>query len=883
MKTWQQLPDKLAEADDSAVLTSLSDRGKVSVSGKELADQSESLAAGLAKEGIKAGDPVAVIGANSADWVIACLAVLRCGAVCVPMDAQFSDEQLRHVLNLSQPKLAFVSQRIAGRIENLSLDNPPRCLCLEKDTKPYWRHYISDKQHDFPERKPNDVALIFFTSGTTGPPKGVPLTHRNLMHQLDVFRGLQLADADDQMLMPLPLHHVYPFTVGLLVPLALGVAILFPAGLSSAQLSSALQEQPVTLILGLPRLYRALIAGIEYRIARLRWLLRLPVQGAVTLSLALRSRFGIRAGRWFLWPLHRRLAPELRMLVSGGAPLSPELALRLEGYGWQVGSGYGLTETSPLLTLNPPRSRQLKGVGKPVKGVEIRIENKQDGFGEVLAKGPNVFAGYLNDPDKTEAAFTEDGWYQTGDRGRLDSEGRLHLAGRFSTLIVTESGENIQPDEVEDAYAQHPAIKEIGVLERDHKLVGVVVPDPGGVVGDVKAALADALEEQARTLPSYQRLSGYEISRGKLPRTRLGKIRREKLEEQYDALREGEADDSAGAVPVEEMKKDDQALLEDEAAYSVWNMLGKRYANRKLSPDSSFAYDLGVDSLGWLELGFEIEEASGVKLRDSDIEQIETVRDLLQIVAEKTPDKSHTADADPMQRPEKVLSEKQQRWLRPLSPFLRHVAACGYHINRALFKLYFQLGVTGKARLPDEGGCLIIPNHASYLDPPALAAALDNKTLLRTHWAGAQEIITSNALLRFVARAARVVPVSPRAGARVSLAYGATILNAGNPLVWFPEGRMARSGKLQPFQPGAAMLAAHFRVPLIPVTIEGSHHALPPGRWWPRPRKIKVCFGEALDANQLAKEGDGEKAYQRINDALHRRLREQLHDESALT
>src|SRR5207247_2153317 len=223
-----------------------------------------------------------------------------------------------------------------------------------------------------------------------------------------------------------------------------------------------------------------------------------------------------RLCKWLFRSLHKRFGEKLRLLASGGAALDPELASKLEALGWQVAIGYGLTETSPLLTLNLPGKARRDSVGKPFPGVKIRIdsealekEERVNGHevGEILARGPNVFAGYRNLEDKTKEVFTDDRWFRTGDMGYFDDSDELHILGRISTLIKTESGEKVQTEDLEEAYAEESAIREIGVLEKKGKLVALIVPEQAGRGNETKDAVRKAVEAASKRLPSHKRIS----------------------------------------------------------------------------------------------------------------------------------------------------------------------------------------------------------------------------------------------------------------------------------------------------------------------------------------------------------------------------------------
>jgi long-chain acyl-CoA synthetase len=316
-----------------------------------------------------------------------------------------------------------------------------------------------------PGLEPGDGAALFYTSGTTGAAKGLPLSHANLAFQIRSPLGADLVSEDDRILLPLPLHHVYPFVMGMLTPLAAGLPIILPHSLTGPQLVRALREGETTLIVGIPRLYDALYSGIEERIRSVGRLPAALFKNGVELFARLRRLTGLDAGRMALRPLRRRLGPRLRVLASGGAALEPDLAAKLEGLGWRVAIGYGLTETAPLLTLDPPGATKLGSVGRPVLGVEITIDpsavpeeagrSGSSDRGKILACGPNVFCGYRNRPEETGKVF-DDGWFRTGNLGSFDDEGYLYVTGRVCTLIVTPGGKNVQPETVEAAYLENP-------------------------------------------------------------------------------------------------------------------------------------------------------------------------------------------------------------------------------------------------------------------------------------------------------------------------------------------------------------------------------------------------------------------------------------------
>jgi long-chain acyl-CoA synthetase len=470
--------------------------------------------------------------------------------------------------------------------------------------------------------------------------------------------------------------------------------------------------------------------------------------------------------------------------------------------------------------------------------------------------------------------LTKDGWFRTRDLGHFDEDGYLYVTGRASTLIVTEGGKNIQPEEVEEAYLGNPIIREIGVLQRDGRLVAVIVPDLDEIrrrVAEIDRSIRQAVEEVSDHLPSYQRISEYAITHLPLERTQLGKIRRHLLEERFDVAKRGAegVSEAVGPISIEEMLEADRTLLENPAAREVWELLAKRYSDRLLTPDTSPQLDLGIDSLGWMDLTLEIDQSASVELSEEAIGRIYTVRELLNEVAEQAKaGGSSVPQALPLEQPEMVLSEYQKGSLEPFGPVKTTVARGIFAINRAIARKVFGMSIEGIEHLPREGSFVLTPNHVSSLDPCAIAAALDYRHLRHTYWAGRADTAFSNPLKRLVSRLGHVVPIDSHRAVFSSLAFGAAVLKRQEKLVWFPEGHRSHTGELQPFRPGLGVLLDRFPVPVVPVFIRGTHQAMPPGKAWPRPKKLTITFGKPLDPRELEQRGEGEQPQDRIVRAL---------------
>ncbi|MBI5688231.1 MAG: AMP-binding protein [Verrucomicrobia bacterium] len=892
----------LAGRADLPAVIALQESGAERWSCGELADGAQRLARGLAEAGVRRGDHVAMLAENRPEWIVAALAVMAAGGVVVPLDAQLADKPLVHCLADSEARFVFTTADGAARIERLCPAPGPKLILLDaaQEDGRSWRRLLPDKAAALPRIEPGDPATLFYTSGTTGAPKGVPLTHANLAHQMNMVVEVNLAFAGDRVLLPLPFHHVYPFVIGLLAMLAVGAMIVLPHALTGPQLARALHEGDVTVLMGVPRLYSALWTGIQSRVESAGRVRAALFNALLGLSGWLRRSFGVSAGKFLLRSLHKQLAPSLRIAASGGAALDAELAAKLDGLGWQVAIGYGLTETAPLLTINPPSSGRLASAGRPAPSVEICIDPdarpgeagdeatpcpprarraaKPGEQGEILARGPNVFSGYRHLPDDTRGAFTTDGWFRTGDLGCLDADGFVYVLGRLSTMIVAASGKNIDPETVEDAYLASGVIHEIGVLQAGGRLVAVIVPEPAKIPArnghHVAAAVRRAVEERSAKLPSYQRISDYVIVSEPLERTRLGKLRRHTLAGRYQgakaALKAGEA--QAGALPPGLMSPEDRALLENAAASAVWQWLAARHSDKRLTPDTSPQLDLGVDSMAWLNLTLTIGQLAGVELGEDAIARVQTVRDLLREVAAASAAGQRTPPADPLDEPEKKLTDEQKQWIQPLGPLALAWSAMWFEFNRLVMRGVFRVRAVGVEHLPARGPFVLAPNHASYLDPFAVAAALRPRVQRQTYWAGWTGVAFGNVFARFGSRLSQVVPIDPERGVVSSLAFCAAVLRRGKNLVLFPEGERSASGQLLPFRPGVGILLRRIPAPVVPVFIHGSYDALPVGRALPRLKQITIIFGKPLDPRDLERQGIGAEPHDRIAQALRERV-----------
>jgi long-chain acyl-CoA synthetase len=401
-------------------------------------------------------------------------------------------------------------------------------------------------------------------------------------------------------------------------------------------------------------------------------------------------------------------------------------------------------------------------------------------------------------------------------------------------------------------------------LEHDNRLVGLFVPEPEAQ----RARSRDELYQHFRRevarlspqLPSYARIGDLAITTQPLPRTQIGKLRRHELPEIFVQEKSG----AGRPEPEAAVTGADRALLETAPADRIWPWLKERFAGHTLTLATSPHLDLGLDSFDWMSLTMELDERFGVRLSEEAVARVNSLRDLLEEATQAT-------EAAP-EEPGRV-SPEQERWLEPRGFVERALAGALLAINRWLLRALFRVRVEGLEHVPRHGPYLITPNHESYLDPLALCAVLPWAQLRTLYWAGWVGLLFRGPITRLFSRVFQILPVDPERGLTSTLALGREVLERGHPLVWFPEGGRSTDGWLHAFLPGVALLLERTGVPAVPVWIEGTFEAWPPGQRLPRPHRVSIRIGAPLtlaDLDADGGEGDG-----------HRRIAERLRDKVA--
>jgi long-chain acyl-CoA synthetase len=520
------LDERLTCFADRAALRHESAEGGVEITYQQLRARIAIAAARLRARGVASGARVALLCENRPEWVVSLFGALAAGATVVPLDTKLGTAEIAVLLGHARPHtvLASTAQRAraieAARAAGLAAD-----AVLVVDDGAFAREDTLDERALTVTHCPDETALIVYTSGTTGQPKGVAITFGNLMHQVKAVDAAIGAQGRERFLSVLPLCHLYELICGLLVPLTRGATISYPGGetLLPSELSRIMRERKITSIVGVPLLYRALSRGIGAELKRASR----PARALVATIGAIASLIPFeKIKRALHRPILKSFGGALHQLYAGGAPLDPEVARGFERMGLRIFQGYGLSETSPVIATCTPSAYRLGSVGRPLPGVEVRIA-----AGEIQTRGPNVMAGYVDRPDLTAQVMTDDGWLRTGDLGRLDDDGYLYVTGRAKDVIVLGGGKKVYPDEVELLLADHPAFAEVCVLgvptRHGHEEVcAVVVPAPAN------ANEVDPEQEIARMLAgvaAFKRPTRVLVRREPIPRTTTRKAKRQVL------------------------------------------------------------------------------------------------------------------------------------------------------------------------------------------------------------------------------------------------------------------------------------------------------------------------------------------------------------------
>jgi long-chain acyl-CoA synthetase len=820
------------------------------VSYARLREMAERTAAWLAMIGLDAGQRAAILADNDAAWCAAYLGILRRGAIAVPLDTNYKSSQVRTLLVDSGARVLFTTAKHLTTVLGARAEGAELTIVLLHGSDPAAVSFEAMVGGNLPappvppcSSRPSDPAVILYTSGTTSDPKGVVLTHANLLAERDGAFAVVRVDSGDAVLGVLPLFHALAQMANLLLPLSIGARVVFLETINTTELLRALKERGITVFACVPQFFYLIHQRVQGELDKRGALARGLFRSLLTTNRVLR-RVGWNAGSWLFRRVHAVMGRRMRIMVTGGSKFDSAIGADLSAMGFNILQAYGLTETSGAATLMRPGDSHLEAVGHPLPGVEVRIGAPEAGDegatdGEVLIRGPVVMQGYFNRADATAAALDAEGWLHTGDLGRLDPEGRLLITGRRKELIVLSSGKNIYPEEIEAVYRRSAFIREICVLglgrpgePAAERLYAVVVPDEELLrerkIANVGDLLRFEIEGASVYLPHHKRVLGYEIWREPLPRTTTGKIRRFEIERR---VRDREASATTPGGPP--LSDDDRAWLERPELGPILAAIRKAArSGATVVPEANLELDLGLDSMERVELLTSLEQRFGADIPEGEMQRLYTVRELAEsVLAHSTGDGGEESAAwGALLSPSQIDSKALDASLRPHG-LISIALFAAIKFLRVVFRPGVRVEVSGLEQLPATGPLIISPNHQSYLDPFVLLSALPLRIARQLFFVGATEYFESP-LTRWLAQQVSLVPVDPDAGLVPAMQAGAYGLGRGRILVLFPEGERSIDGSVKHFKKGAAILSRQLQVPIAPVAINGLFAI------WPRNRPL---------------------------------------------
>ncbi len=777
---------------------------RLSFSYGDLHDLALRMNALLAARGVGEGDRVLIWGPNSPWWGIAFWGITARGAIAVPVDFMSGCDRAESIANLTEAALVIQSDYKAERLTGFQSIILEEIEFLLGELLPLTATV---------SKAPGDIAQLIYTSGTTGNPKGVILTHGNLLANLvQVNRQIPVVTPEYRFLSLLPLSHMFEQMGGFFTPLFHGSRIVYLSTLKPSAIMEALAEEDIHAVVAVPRLLLLLRGSIERELSG-KHLAPLFRQ-----LMAIAEYLPPRMKRGLFFPVRQRFGRHFTLFVSGGAPLSPELYSFWERMGFTVVEGYGLTECSPVLTANT-WERQVPGsVGTPLPGVDIRLAE-----GEVLARGDNVFPGYYRNEQATREAFSADGWFRTGDLGEMDGSGCLYIKGRIKELIVTGAGVNVYPDVIESELNRTAGVREGCVIGLDRgageEVHAVLLLDGSGrqaeeIIGEVNARI-DPLS----------RITGLTIwPETEFPKTTTLKIRKYLVK---DEIRKGRGGEGGAA-------------LADRLVKIIARVTGS--ANDAITEGSILSSDLGLTSIAGLELVNYLEQEFRIDLEDSLIGPQTKVADLRAVI----------------ERRETVLTRERFRFWTNSPPVRGIRMVCDYLLNYPLFRSFVSLEAVGGELLAEAGEPLFfIANHTSYLDQPSIMFALPGQMRYRTATAAWAEFFFRNyknvvqrlwkrLCFEYGSFGLNLFPLPQSGGFRGALRFMGRLADNGISILMFPEGERTRSGEMLPFKSGLGIMAKELGLPVVPVHISGLEYVFPPGAPWPRRGRVTVTFGEPL-------------------------------------
>ncbi len=782
------------------------------------------------------GQRIAIFSENRLEWVYAFYACWKSDSIPVTIDFLSKPDEVAFILNDCEPNYIFTSEKNRETLNKAlkKLDIKPEIIVFEEVKN----DFDEIEAEDFPEKKDEDIACIIYSSGTTGSPKGVMLSFKNLRVNVKaVSQDVPIFNKDETVLAMLPLHHILPLLGCIVCPLNVGGTVAFTPTLESEDIVKTLNDNNVTIIISVPRFYTVLFKGIKAKIEQKK------IAG---LLFKLAGRINsLTFSKKVFKTIHQKFGGHLKYMVSGGAALNRSVEKGFFTLGFEVLSGYGMTETAPMITFPRPGKVRFGAVGQSLGSNEIKIAAD----GEILNRGPNVMKGYYNLPEKTEETIIN-GWLHTGDVGYIDKDGYLFITGRKKEIIVLPNGKNINPVNLEfEILKLTDTINEIGVFMHEDILQMVCTPDKSkvtekGITDFKKYIQEEVISKFNDNVAPYKQIKKITVVEEELPKTRLDKLKRFKLKDLVPGISE---------------KEESQTKEPEFKEYSVIRDFMRGQLEKKIFPNDHLEFDLGMDSLDKVSLQTFLKKTFDVDIQEIHLKEYPTVHKLSEFIKSKSKQIKHEAV-----NLSDVFKEKVHDVKLPKS-WATHVIM--RNILRFFVKLYFKVTIKDIEKLP-QPPYIMAPNHQSFLDGVLVVSGLSTKQLRETYFFAKARWV-KNWFIRFLARTSNIIVVDINDDLKGSLQKLAAVIHKDKNIIIFPEGTRSFDGKLNDFKKTFAILSAELNVPIVPVAIDGAFKALPRGKHFPRPGvKIEVKYLDPIRPEGKEVEDLKEEVKNKIDEEL---------------